>query len=540
MNTVIASGDTTHDVANRFNDREWTKQGTWPGSFLWFAAILESFSETWTGRVLDPRLAIADYACLAQPHGAQDCLIGARCFDEIRAVMDAAFSQVGPAYFQDYARLCEEKCDAWLQFAESVNGQGGEIDALSDNAVAELMERYFMHLRENGAFMDTIIVLADLLGDVVGGEVDTLLNAHQVHHPAALGVFLSLNAEEPRPTNMVLAERSLGAIASEVRNSAALRELFERSPQQVLATLPAMGPGILAAVNRHVERFGWLNTYSFSGEPFTPEEVVQFVQDLLDDGLGTEEGDLPVEGSDELSERLRAIPVPSRVRDLVSATHALTYVNTAKDDVHQITWQKIMPLLRTIARRLGCGIPELTRCTPQELINAIRAGSLDHALIALREEGWAMLKSGDLLQIVQGREDIDHLYGRLKSTAPADVQSLAGRPVLPGVVRGRARIVLTVEDCAKVAPGDVLVATNTNPDFIPAMRRAGAFVTDTGNLICHAVIAAREFNKTCVIGTQVATQILRDGEWVEVDGSLGTVVRLDPSSSDSSTAGEPG
>jgi len=77
-----------------------------------------------------------------------------------------------------------------------------------------------------------------------------------------------------------------------------------------------------------------------------------------------------------------------------------------------------------------------------------------------------------------------------------------------------------------VKVGDVLVATDTNPDFIPAMRRASAFVTDAGNLICHAVIAAREFKKPCVIATRIATQVLKEGEWVDVDGASGVVTRL--------------
>jgi pyruvate,water dikinase len=107
-----------------------------------------------------------------------------------------------------------------------------------------------------------------------------------------------------------------------------------------------------------------------------------------------------------------------------------------------------------------------------------------------------------------------------------DAPTLQGRPIVSGRVRGRARVVLTASDGDRVATGDILVATNTNPDFIPAMRRAAAFVTDTGNLICHAVIAAREFHKPCVISTQIATQVIVDGEWLEVDGETGLVTRL--------------
>ena len=65
----------------------------------------------------------------------------------------------------------------------------------------------------------------------------------------------------------------------------------------------------------------------------------------------------------------------------------------------------------------------------------------------------------------------------------------------------------------------------TIPDFLPAMKKAVAFVTDEGGILCHAAIVAREFKKPCIVGTKFATKILKDGDYVEVDANNG-VVRL--------------
>jgi pyruvate,water dikinase len=78
-------------------------------------------------------------------------------------------------------------------------------------------------------------------------------------------------------------------------------------------------------------------------------------------------------------------------------------------------------------------------------------------------------------------------------------------------------------DFPKMQTGDVLVSTMTTPDFVVLMHKAGAIVTDIGGLLCHAAIVSREINKPCVIGTKFATQILKDGDMVEVDADKGVV-----------------
>jgi pyruvate,water dikinase len=79
----------------------------------------------------------------------------------------------------------------------------------------------------------------------------------------------------------------------------------------------------------------------------------------------------------------------------------------------------------------------------------------------------------------------------------------------------------------RLRDGEVLVAPMTNPDWVPTMRRAGALVTDSGGMTCHAAIVARELGVPCVVGTGSATTDLADGQLVTVDGSLGEVLAGD-------------
>ncbi len=91
------------------------------------------------------------------------------------------------------------------------------------------------------------------------------------------------------------------------------------------------------------------------------------------------------------------------------------------------------------------------------------------------------------------------------------------------MVKGVVAVVLTPMDAEKVKKGMVLVAPETTPDFVPAMGRAAAFITDRGGVTSHAAIVSREMGKPHIIGTKIATQVLKDGDLVEVDANKGVV-----------------
>ncbi|HEY4505559.1 MAG TPA: PEP-utilizing enzyme [Candidatus Paceibacterota bacterium] len=104
-----------------------------------------------------------------------------------------------------------------------------------------------------------------------------------------------------------------------------------------------------------------------------------------------------------------------------------------------------------------------------------------------------------------------------------NVDEFSGSIAYKGKVTGKVRIVLEFKDMFKFNEGEVLVSSMTVPDFLPVMKKAIAFITDEGGITCHAAIIAREMKKPCIIGTKIATQVLKDGDMVEVDAENGIV-----------------
>ncbi len=98
-----------------------------------------------------------------------------------------------------------------------------------------------------------------------------------------------------------------------------------------------------------------------------------------------------------------------------------------------------------------------------------------------------------------------------------------GLPASPGVGMGTAKLLKDSSEIGKIESGDVLVTKMTTPDFVPAMKKASAIVTDEGGMTSHAAIVSRELGIPCIVGTGNATQVIQEGMEITVDGSGGIV-----------------
>jgi phosphohistidine swiveling domain-containing protein len=123
-------------------------------------------------------------------------------------------------------------------------------------------------------------------------------------------------------------------------------------------------------------------------------------------------------------------------------------------------------------------------------------------------------------KVLSGEKAVREIESQLSTTT-----EIKGMAAYPGKAKGRARIVLDPARAKDFRKGDILITGMTRPAFVPLMEKAAAFVTDIGGLLCHAALVAREMKKPCIIGTQNATKLIKDGEIIEVDADKGTVVR---------------
>jgi pyruvate,water dikinase len=100
---------------------------------------------------------------------------------------------------------------------------------------------------------------------------------------------------------------------------------------------------------------------------------------------------------------------------------------------------------------------------------------------------------------------------------------IKGQAASKGVVTATARVIKDLNDAERLQPGEVLVCTTTAPPWTPLFAIASAVVTDSGGVLSHSAICAREYAIPCVVATQVATSMIKDGSTITVDGTEGVV-----------------
>ncbi len=167
---------------------------------------------------------------------------------------------------------------------------------------------------------------------------------------------------------------------------------------------------------------------------------------------------------------------------------------------------------------------KVQKITDEDIISLATIGKrLEEHYKTPQDVEWA--KEGDKLYIVQTRP-VTTLNQPVDVSTVDEIKAeaiLIGVAASPGAASGTVKIIPDPSHIDKIMDGDILVAEMTTPDFVPAMKRAVAIITDRGGRTAHAAIVSRELGIPCVVGTERATSVLKDGQEVTVDGSSGKV-----------------
>jgi pyruvate,water dikinase len=230
----------------------------------------------------------------------------------------------------------------------------------------------------------------------------------------------------------------------------------------------------------------------------------------------------------ELLERLRALPdgaqkaaevkqMIDRVRTFIGYREYPKYGKVCRDFVYK------QALLEEAGRLVQAGVlgavDDISFLTFHELHDVVRTGQVDDQLIARRKDEFrsyealtpprVMTSDGEVVTGAYRRDD-----------APAG--ALLGLPVSAGTAEGRARVIVDVAG-AELDAGDILVTPFTDPSWSPLFVTIAGLVTEVGGLMTHGAVIAREYGLPAVVGVEHATQLIRDGQRIRVNGTDGYV-----------------
>jgi phosphohistidine swiveling domain-containing protein len=191
---------------------------------------------------------------------------------------------------------------------------------------------------------------------------------------------------------------------------------------------------------------------------------------------------------------------------------------------NQVKGTSIMnKFLFELSRRDGLKYDDLSWAWPSEIEEYIKTGKIDLESIRLRKGACLILVSEMGIECLTGEKAIQRRKKELRSDVE-NVYDFEGIGVSLGKVSGKAKICYSSSDAIKkIEKGDILVASMTLPDYVPAMKKAAAIVTDEGGVTSHAAIVSRELGIPCVSGTKIATRVLKDNDFIEVNANHGRV-----------------
>jgi len=218
----------------------------------------------------------------------------------------------------------------------------------------------------------------------------------------------------------------------------------------------------------------------------------------------------------------------SKLHDLAKTIQIFGFLRSYRNDVVHVSIFYIWNILEKIASILEIDVLDMKYIDSEEVHLAL-SGEVEHkGLIVKRKARYMGMMIGNRRYALSG-DDAKQLenYVHLQTDETPDVQTIKGTIAYPGNAKGTCRILNTLKDISKIHKGDILVISMTDPNYMPAMEKASAFVTDQGGILCHAAIVSRELKKPCIIGTKNATKVLKDGDLIEVDAEKGTIILID-------------
>ena len=181
------------------------------------------------------------------------------------------------------------------------------------------------------------------------------------------------------------------------------------------------------------------------------------------------------------------------------------------------------PLLKEAGKLVQAGIihekEDIYYLSFEELHEAVRSHTLDYQVISQRKEEFKLHEKLTPPRVMTSDGEI--IAGKYKrENLPAE--AIAGLAVSSGVIEGRARVILKMEN-ANLEEGDILVTAFTDPSWTPLFVSIKGLVTEVGGLMTHGAVIAREYGLPAVVGIENATRLIKDGQRIRVNGTDGYI-----------------
>ncbi|MCH7492709.1 hypothetical protein IID19_03940 [Patescibacteria group bacterium] len=299
--------------------------------------------------------------------------------------------------------------------------------------------------------------------------------------------------------------------------------LKSRSPKQ-----------LLAAARSHLRRHSWIGMRFVDDKPRSVESYLEQLSSmkLSECRKQIRRYNLKFKrAKDSLSTILRKFS--SQERRFLRLVNEYSFLRHQRDLFRNTVYYYSHFLFHELSTRFNVPLQDLLTYTLEDLNKLLKTNQrLPQLEISSRRKHFVyFLNKGNskLYSDSKTVATVRRFFTNLRTTEQRTSSNIRGMGSFPGIAKGTVKIIrltYVAEDLQAVKHGQVLVAESTKPEYVLAMRRAVAVVTNEGGLTCHAAIVAREFQIPTIVGTKIATKVFKDGDKVEVDATKGIVKKI--------------
>ncbi len=294
------------------------------------------------------------------------------------------------------------------------------------------------------------------------------------------------------------------------------------------------GSPIIPELSQHQQKWYWYQDNYGNVRFLDYNHFLQRAQDALKGDVAAKIGELE-NVEKEMAKRQQEVKkkrkLPSELARVLELFAELAFYRDKRKSFMLRGNAAVHLLVREYSRRRG--IPEelLVEATVREIPLFMKGDKekIRKRLQRRLNEGFAFIlpndNAKDIIILEEHTAQLHALFLQ-KLGMHKDVTEIKGSVACAGKAIGKVKVIDLVKDFGKMQPGDILVSKMTRPEFITIMKKAAAIVTDEGGITCHAAIVSRELKIPCIIGTQKATRVFKDGDVVEVDAKKGIVRKI--------------
>lgn len=232
----------------------------------------------------------------------------------------------------------------------------------------------------------------------------------------------------------------------------------------------------------------------------------------------------------ESNRKLEESNLQDALKEKIKFVKWFMYYRTEVSDYHRIINGTYRPIFLRISRIFNFTLTDVANMTLKEIFDGLDKGisSEQRMLITKRAKegyGYIVVSPPHKSFLVVG-DAVDKVYNFFATQLDKTyVKKIKGQCVFGGKVNGIARVIIDKKNASELKENEILVVPMTSPEFFSGIKKCMGLVTNNGGITCHAAIMAREFGKPCIVGTKIATDVIKTGQRIVLDADKG-IVRL--------------